>query len=142
MAIGPRTRVIVSVRNPYTRIVSALFTNSIINITFTPDKVYSALQRWVQTVNDNHTLPQSEFVVDALGNIVPNLCIVHQETLAEDMAKLGYTNFNVVENVNRKLPKAYYMNYLNADSITLINTMYAKEFSMFGYDMILPKPQV
>ena len=56
------------------------------------------------------------------------------ETLKSDMAKLGYTDFNIV--VNSSKVNRNYMSYLNKDSIKLINTVYQKDFELFNYPMI------
>jgi hypothetical protein len=63
-----------------------------------------------------------------------NITILRMETLNADMAKLGYTDFNIKaqsSNVKRD-----YMSFLNADSIKLINTVYKQDFELFGYPMV------
>ena len=52
------------------------------------------------------------------------------------MQDLGYTDFDLVENKN--VDRLNYYDYLNSDSVRLINDTYSKDFELFGYDKIDP----
>ena len=84
---------------------------------------------------DNHNVPQYKFIIDKNKNIIPDLHILHTETLTTDMKNLGFDDFNVFENANPN--KLNYYKYLNNDSIQLINQFYDKDFSLFGYEKII-----
>jgi hypothetical protein len=47
------------------------------------------------------------------------------------MHNLGYTDFNV--HTNNNAAKINYYDYLNGDSIKLINEFYDYDFTMFNY---------
>ena len=53
------------------------------------------------------------------------------------MQLLGYTDFNNRDNICRPdTNNKKYLDFLNIDSIKLINLHYAKDFEYFNYDMI------
>ena len=47
------------------------------------------------------------------------------------MKKLGYTDFNIKMNMNPNTVE--YDNYLNSDSINLINETYSYDFKLLNY---------
>ena len=47
------------------------------------------------------------------------------------MEKIGYKDFDYNMNVNKQ--KIDYDNYLNEDTIKLINKVYYKDFEIFGF---------
>lgn len=121
-----------TVRNPYERAISDLFYYKIINDKSTQDEVYESLCQNLKNNIDNHTLPQYLFVVDNDGNLIKNLKILKTESLTADMHNIGYTDFNIVENVN-EYGKIDYYKYLNRKSIELLNEFYDMDFILFGY---------
>jgi len=114
------------VRNPYERMMSELFYRNQINIDSSKEYVYKQIQKAIKMNLDNHCIPQYKF-------IKKNVIILHTETLQEDMHKLGFVDFFFKENENSH--KLNYYDYLNHDSIQLINTYYELDFN-FGYTMI------
>jgi hypothetical protein len=80
---------------------------------------------------DNHNLPQYMFVTDSNKQLIPNIIILHTETLTSDMRKLNYKHFNNHDNKN-KISINYYK-YLNQNSIKLINDFYDYDFTLFNY---------
>jgi hypothetical protein len=56
--------------------------------------------------------------------------------LTEDMKKIGYIDFNIWSNKTFNGIQVEYRKYLNSDSIRLINTVFAKDFELFGYEML------
>lgn len=135
LQIDAQTKIITSVRNPYTRIISDLFYYKYINPNSTPEEVNEVMRRHVNNKHDNHQTPQYKFVIDENGALVKNLIVLRTEHLVEDMRKNGYTDFNIYENVGAN-SKLNYMDYLNKDSIKLINEVYDKDFFFFGYQKI------
>jgi hypothetical protein len=123
------------VRNPYERIISDLFFLQKITTTTSKNDVFIKIKESLQYNNiDNHMICQYLFIIDGTGTIIPNIQILHTETLIEDMHNLGYTDFNLKENVNKY--NVNYYDYLNDDSIKLINEYYDKDFSLFNYKKI------
>ena len=128
-------QVITCVRNPYERVMSDLFWLKLISIHSTKEEVFTILQDYiVSTKYDNHNIPQYRFVT-IQDKLISNLHILRTETLTQDMKKLGFTNFNVHANTNKK--KINYYTYLNRDSIKLINEFYHLDFNLFKYSKLL-----
>lgn len=130
-------KIITIVRDPYDRIVSGLFFNDLINENSTAPEVYQVIQKYIyQDCYDNHNKPQYEFLIDNNNSIIPNIAIFKTETLTPDLRKYGYDDFNLNFHSNKKnIKKDKYANYLNNDSIKLINEFYKKDFELFNYDM-------
>ena len=128
------------VRNPYERAVSAIIDNRLARATSTPDEVFAALRCFVDATcrkYDAHNLPQYRFLVvpdaDAEPRLHPGVQILRTESLKEDMAGAGFTDFDMHTN---RGPRVDYYAYLNADAIALINEVYALDFRLFGYAML------
>ena len=118
--------VITIVRNPYERLMSELFYQKRVKVKDTPKTVYRII-RWIISKNkDNHTLPQHKYIH---GRVT----VLHTETLEEEMHQFGFTDFSKTENVNPH--KVNYYDYLNEDSIRLINAYYKMDFELFGYPL-------
>ena len=132
-------KIIASVRNPYTRTISDLFHFKLINHKSTQKQVFNVLCRYVfvRQGYDNHNLPQYTFIINNKGKIPKNAKIIKNENLNEDMANIGYKGLETIR--KRKVGKSHkknYYNYLNKDSINLINKVYNKDFELFCYDKI------
>ena len=129
-----------AVRNPYTRIVSRLFFASLINISMNKDEVYNVIKNELDVFNkfnsysDNHYLQQYKFLINNCGNIDENIIILRTETLTKDMHDNGEILFDLRENQNKN--NVDYMEYLNSNSIKLINDVYYYYFLYFNYTMI------
>jgi hypothetical protein len=134
-----KLKIITIVRNPYDRIISDLFFNDLINENSTAPQVYEVIQKYINQDyydHDNHNKPQYEFLIDNNNSIIPNIAIFKTETLTPDLRKYGYDDFNLNFHSNKKnIKKDKYANYLNNDSIKLINDFYKKDFELFNYDM-------
>jgi hypothetical protein len=126
-------KIISIVRNPYNRIVSDLFYFKLIQKTSSQEDVYNMIKHFINNNYDNHNLPQYLFLIDDNGELINNVSIFRTETLTEDMIKYGYDDFNVHANVNSI--ECSYDDYLNNDSIRLINEIYEKDFLYFSYDI-------
>lgn len=131
-------KILTVVRCPYHRLISDLFHFKYITANSSQAFVFKVLvTKYLNTfgANDNHKKPQYLFLLDKDGKLLKeNITIMRMETLNADMAKLGYTDFNIKaqsSNVKRD-----YMSFLNADSIKLINTVYKQDFELFNYPII------
>lgn len=128
-----------SIRNPYTRAISDLFFLKLINKNSSKEFVYNTLKMFVHAKKkfDNHNLPQYLYFTNNRGKFNTNIRIVRNETLNRDMTKLGFKEFNKtqIEKKGRISSKKYF-NYLNKDSINLINKVYHKDFITFNYKKI------
>lgn len=125
------------IRNPYERIISDLFYNKIINIYSKPDDVAYNIYLYISSKNtyDNHKIPQYKFLLDSNNKINNKILILKTETLKDDMRKIGFTDFNFNELKNKNNNINYY-EYLNNNSLSLINNYYYKDFYIFSYDII------
>jgi hypothetical protein len=130
-------QIITIVRNPYNRMMSDLFYFRLVHKDSTQDEVYRAMLRFIRHPNqfDNHTLPQWQFLVDENNRIPNNIKILHTETLTSEMHQLGHTDFDLLLNASTKTQKDY-LHYLNAKSIILINSLFKRDFELFGYNKI------
>lgn len=135
----PNFKIYTIVRNPYERMISDLFYFKLITTSSKPHDVYVCIIKYLfgTKTYDNHRLPQHTFIEDKYGNIPQNVCILHTETLNEDMKKFGFEDFDMNANVNphRQNIGSYY-DFLNHKSIFIINQIYQKDFLSFGYKMI------
>jgi hypothetical protein len=125
-------KIITSVRNPYERIISDLFFYKLININTTKQEVFDIINKYlISNDYDNHNIPQYKFITDDNNNIIPNIHILKTEQLNTDMHNLGYKDFELV--LNNNLNKTNYYNYLNDNSIQVINNFYNLDFILFNY---------
>lgn len=130
-------QIISIVRNPYTKIISDLFTNCLINKNTTKEEVYHILSNeYIHSKSyDNHNLPQYLFLIDNDENLIKNITIFKTETLTHDLIHNGYPDFYIY--LNRNYLSIDHISYLNNDSIQLINDFYDKDFEYFNYEKIM-----
>jgi hypothetical protein len=137
-------KIIATVRNPYDRIMSELFFQKILKKDEkSKDKnyVYHIIKNYLEGENhyDNHRLPQYKYIINDNGIIYENIIILRNENLNEEFRTLGFNDFNIHTQLNPFLnnnEKKNYLEYLNNDSIHLINEYYKKDFELFNYNMI------
>ena len=125
------------VRNPYDRIISDLFHFKLITKDSTTEQVYNVIKNnyLFRYDLDNHNEPQYKFLVDENSELIKNIKIFRTETLNESSDEMSkFVGFNI--NLRREGVNKDYSNYLNKDSISLINSFYKKDFELFNYKII------
>lgn len=126
-------KILTIVRNPYERIISDLFFFKKINIHSSKKEVYAVILTYLISHDlDNHNIPQYVFITDNNKQLISNIHILHTETLTSEMKALGYTDFNIFMQKNKEENINYY-NYLNEESISVINNWYHYDFILFNY---------
>ena len=123
--------IITIVRNPYNRIISDLFWLKKIDVNTSKEAVFNIIQKYLYEECDNHNIPQYLFVTDEKKQLIKNITLLHTETLNQDIKNLGYEDFDIKVNDNKH--SVNYDNYLNNDSIKLINKFYHYDFVIFNY---------
>lgn len=128
-------KIITIVRNPYERFISDLFYFSLITTDSTKEEVFDILNNYlVSDKYDNHNIPQYKFITTDEDEIIQNIHILKTESLTSEMKNLGYIDFDIYTNVNTN--KVNYYNYLNNESIEIINNFYHLDFVLFNYHKI------
>ena len=116
--------------------MSDLFYFSLIPIDATKETVFDIINKYlVSEKYDNHNIPQHKFITNDKGEIVQNIHILKTESLTNDMNNLCYSDFNICENKNIHKVNNYY-DYLNTNSIDIINNFYHLDFILLNYDKI------
>lgn len=120
---------IATIRNPYDRIISELKWRRMINPNSKPKDVFYALKKYLSSDNtyDNHKIPQYMFLINEDGKLNKDIKIFRCENLTSELNSHGFTKYS------GKNKSVNYDNYLNNDSIELINSYYKKDFEFFGY---------
>lgn len=135
-------KILVSVRNPFERIVSEICWNKKlgVNENITKDEFYEILYKYLyiddKDIMDNHKTPQYKFILNENNTMIKeNIMIVKTESLKKDMHLLGYHDFDIHINENHLLSrkKINYRELLNEKSVDLILKYYETDFIYFGY---------
>jgi hypothetical protein len=131
---------VVSVRNPFDRIVSEILwrmrgkglnDTSLIQKEFIEKEIEVFLNTETYPHLDNHRLPQYQFILDESGTPLENIHIIRQETLTEGMLALGFEGFDMFKNKNTI--DLNYRSLLTEKAADMIRTYYAEDFAYFGY---------
>ena len=121
-------KVLTIVRDPYDRIISDLFFLVLINRNDTCETVYNIIKDYLyKDCYDNHNIPQYKFITDSNEELIENIKIFKTETLTQDINNYGFTDYIGTKS------NIIHSNYLNNDSIQLINIFYKKDFELFNY---------
>ena len=120
------------VRNPYDRIVSDILWLNFNTETDSQEEIYDTIRNYYFQRDDldNNNIPQYKFVIDENDKLIPDITLLKMENLTEELQKYGFPDYK-----GPSKSKSY-MEYLNKDSIRLINVMFKNDFEMFGYPMI------
>jgi len=120
------------VRMPYDRIVSDIFWLKFNSETDSQEEIYDTIRHhyFQRDDLDNHNIPQYKFVTDENEKLIPDITLLKMENLTDELQKYGFPDYK-----GPSKSKSY-REYLNKDSIRLINVIYKKDFEMFGYPMI------
>ena len=121
-------KVLTIVRDPYDRIISDLFFLVLINRNDTCETVYNIIKDYLyKDCYDNHNIPQYKFITNSNEELIENIKIFRTETLTQDIHNYGFTDYIGTKS------NIIHINYLNNDSIQLINIFYKKDFELFNY---------
>ena len=120
------------VRNPYERTISDLFWLKFNKKGDSPEEIYNTLENFYFNRDDldYHNYPQYYFLLDSDNKIVKNINIIKTENMTNSLQKIGFTDYNEIT-TNKS-----YMEYLNDDSIKIINEHFKIDFELFDYKMI------
>ena len=125
-------KIISIVRNPYHRIISDLLFLGLINKDDNQTVVYNVIKDYLyKDCYDNHNIPQYKFITDDNEMLIPTIKIFKTETLTQELIEYGFNDY-----IGSK-STILHNNYLNDESIKLINTFYIKDFELFNYKMII-----
>ncbi len=141
-------KIITVVRNPYNRIISDLVFFGLIDYDSTPDEVCTTIKNylginkdqgytiymkeglWIfneENDYDNHRIPQSVFLSNFDLKTEKTIKIFKTESLTKEIIEYGFTDYEFSTETRN------YMNYLNNESIQIINEYYKRDFELFGY---------
>ena len=130
------------VRNPYNRAVSELFWRKNSTPTESIDVINAKLRNLLKNPRwgYDHIFPQHKFLLNERNIIGDQFIVLKTEALTESLRQLGcvFSDFNRYWNrsndLNSQKEPSDYFNFLDNDSIRLINDMYHDDFNLFGYD--------
>lgn len=132
-------KIISFVRNPYERIISDLFFWNLIDKNTDINIIPNIILKYIKenpNKYDNHNIPQNKFLVNEDNKLYSDIIIIKMENLNEELIKNGFNDFQNKHEQKNKYGKLNYYNYLNKESIKLINNHYAKDFELFNYKKI------
>lgn len=132
--IHPKLKGLVTVKNPYDRVLASL--NSLFpgEMFSSPDSIEQIFDQFV-SMDPLHILqqnkPQSFFVKDIFGERVTWLEIVHGDRMALDMIRYGFMDFRLAKGSMKSLGD--YRQYFNGSTVDKIRNLFAEDFEWFGY---------
>lgn len=133
-------KILACIRNPFHRIISDLFWFQLIHPGSSPEEVHQAVVHVLttnQTIGDyqnwdNHFIPQSDYLLDEMGNIPSNMTIIETSDMDSILPCL-YPGFKRVPhlNVNPHQHDNNYDKFLSETTKQLIRQYYKKDFDLF-----------
>lgn len=128
----PGMTIISFIRNPYNRTISDLFFWKLIKKNSTPEEVFNVLKVYLtKDCYDNHNIPQYKFVTNKNNEIYKNIILIKTNVLTKRLNCLGFPDYYSKQRNVEKI----YDNYLNENSIDLINNHFAVDFKMFNFKL-------
>lgn len=134
-------KIISVVRNPYNRIVSDLFFLNLITPQMNTDEIFKKIKFFLNSSElnfDAHKREQYKYLIDEYQQIPKKITVLKTETLTNEMQSIGYIDFDYKHNVTH-MEDFNYMDFLNNDSLNLINKYYEKDFIYFNYEIVTKK---
>jgi hypothetical protein len=130
-------KIIALVRSPYSRIMSSLFYFNLIHLeSSNKNQIEKIITKYLYTNNfyENSKKPQYLYLTGGDYLTIPkNIKIIKNETIVEDMIKLGYEDFENYK-INPFDSEIDYMSYLSENAISMINQYYYMDFKLFNYE--------
>ena len=130
-------KILTLVISPYSRIISSLFNLNLIDLECCNKKqIEKIITKYLYTNNfyDNSKKPQYLYLTSGDNlTISKNILIIKNETIVEDMVKLGYNDFENYK-MNPFDSEIDYMSYLSKNAISMINQYYYMDFKLFNYE--------
>ena len=130
-------KIIALVRSPYSRIISSLFYFNLIHLESCNKKqIEKIITKYLYMDNfyENSKKPQYLYLTGGDYLTIPkNIKIIKNETIVEDMVKLGYNDFENYK-MNPFDSEIDYMSYLSENAISMINKYYYMDFKLFNYE--------
>jgi len=132
------------VRNPYNRAISELFWRKNAVPTDSVDVINNQLRILLKAPNWGayHIFPQYVFLLNQQNIIDDRFIVLKTEALTDSLTQLGcvFSTFNRFWNrshsVKRQGESQDYFNFLDGESIKIINDLYHDDFTLFGYDKL------
>lgn len=130
-------KIIALVISPYSRIMSSLFYFNLIHLeSCNKSQIEKIITKYLYTDNfyENSKKPQYLYLTGGDYLTIPkNIKIIKNETIVEDMVKLGYNDFENYK-MNPFDSEIDYMSYLSENAILMINQYYYMDFKLFNYE--------
>ena len=132
------------VRNPYNRAISELFWRKSAVPTDSVDVINKQLRILLKTPNWGayHIFPQYVFLLNQQNTIDDRFIVLKTEVLTDSVRQLGcvFSKFNRFWNqshpIKHQRESPDYFNFLDGESIKVINDLYHDDFTLFGYDKL------
>ena len=133
-----KLKIISFTRNPYNRIISDLFWFKLIKKDDDPETIYNVIEnKYLYKKHfDNHNLPQYKFICDENEEIIKRINLCSTENLTDDLHSYGFDDYEGFPAFST------YYEYLNMDSVNLINNIYDKDFKFFNYYKIINEKEL
>lgn len=120
------TYIITVVKNPYSRIIKYLLQlHKIDNVS--KNNTYNLIQNIIDT---GEIQPQYKFIANKNEEVHKEIHVLHSELLEYEMYLMGHRDFYLNENMNDHIN---YFDYIDSDTIQLINKYFSKDFDLLGY---------
>lgn len=118
--------IVTVVKNPYSRIIKYLLqSHKIDNVS--KNNIYNLIKNIIDT---GEIQPQYKFIANKNEEVHKEIHILHSELLEYEMYLMGHHDFYLNENMNDHIN---YFDYIDSDTVQLINKYFSKDFDLLGY---------